>query len=134
MNAFFYGVALQLKLDIRSRSFFPVHIPRLFLALALYLAASLGLGAILGLAVKSQAKLTTVSQIIFLPSIMLSGTMFPTELLPEFLKTIGKFFPATWGYRLMLEPNFPFGRVWYLLLVLLGAAIICILLLKKQNS
>ncbi len=127
-------VVILLLAPVLFQADFPVHIPRFFLALALYLAASLGLGAILGLAVKSQAKLTTVSQIIFLPSIMLSGTMFPTELLPEFLKTIGKFFPATWGYRLMLEPNFPFGRVWYLLLVLLGAAIICILLLKKQNS
>ena len=29
---------------------------------------------------------------------MLSGIMFPIDLLPDFLETIGRIFPASWGY------------------------------------
>ena len=49
----------------------------------------------LGLLVKEQAKLTMVCQIAFLPSILLSGILFPANLLPEFLQEAGKIFPAS---------------------------------------
>lgn len=55
----------------------PEHLPGYFLTLALFIGASLSLAAVLGLLVKSQAKLTMYCQLLFLPSIMLSGIMFP---------------------------------------------------------
>ena len=55
-----------------------------FGSLAVFIAVSLSVGCVLGLAAKSQAKLTMLSQVIFQPSIMLSGIMFPVDLLPAF--------------------------------------------------
>ena len=64
----------------------PVQLPFFFLALAIYIIVSLSIGSILGLVVKNQAKLTMIAQLVFLPSIMLSGIMFPIDLLPDFLE------------------------------------------------
>lgn len=69
-----------------------------FVTLAVFIAACLSIGTLLGLFVKSSSKLTMISQIIFLPSIMLSGIMFPANMLPQVLQSIGKIFPATWGF------------------------------------
>ena len=105
-----------------------------FLALAIYIFVSLSIGSILGLTVNNQAKLTMIAQLIFLPSIMLSGIMFPITLLPDFLQVIGQVFPAYWGYRLMLENGCSLENLWYLILVSCIAIISCILVLNRQKS
>lgn len=110
----------------------PENLPLHFAALAVFLAASLSVGCILGLTVKSQAKLTMVSQLFFFPSIMLSGIMFPANLLPEFFISLGKLFPAAWGYRLLLDNGFTPGNLWPLLIVFAAACVLCSLLLKRQ--
>ena len=129
----------------------PVQLPFFFLALAIYIIVSLSIGSILGLVVKNQAKLTMIAQLVFLPSIMLSGIMFPIDLLPDFLEAIGRImfpidllpdfleaigriFPASWGYRLMLDNGFYLENLWYLILVFCAAVIICAILLNKQKS
>ena len=112
----------------------PSQLPLFFLALAIYIFVSLSIGSILGLTVKNQAKLTMIAQLIFLPSIMLSGIMFPITLLPVFLQVIGQVFPSYWGYRLMLENGCSLENLWYLILVSCIAIISCILLLNKQKS
>lgn len=109
----------------------PQNLPLYFAALAVFTAVSLSIGGILGLIVKSQAKLTMFSQLIFLPSIMLSGIMFPLELLPNALSFIGKIFPAAWGYQLMLNEGFRLQNLWYLLLLFMASIIVCALLLRK---
>ena len=60
----------------------PVNFTVFFCALAVYIIVSLSVGCILGLSVKNQAKLTMIAQLVFLPSIMLSGIMFPNVQLP----------------------------------------------------
>ena len=112
----------------------PMHIPLFFLALAIYIVVSLSIGSILGLVVKNQAKLTMTAQLVFLPSIMLSGIMFPVGLLPDLLETIGHIFPASRGYRLMLDNGFCLENLWYLILVFCAAIIICAILLNEQKS
>ncbi len=111
----------------------PSQLPLFFLALAIYIFVSLSIGSILGLTVKNQAKLTMIAQLIFLPSIMLSGIMFPITLLPVFLQVIGQVFPSYLGYRLMLENGCSLENLWYLILVSCIAIISCILLLNKQK-
>jgi ABC-2 type transport system permease protein len=74
-----------------------------FLSLAVFLLVCIMIGTVLGLYVKNAAKLTMYSQLIFLPSLMLSGIMFPTELLPKALASAGYVFPATWGLKLMTD-------------------------------
>jgi len=105
-----------------------------FLALAIYIFVSLSIGSILGLTVNNQAKLTMIAQLVFLPSIMLSGIMFPISLLPDFLQVIGHVFPAYWGYRLMLENGFSIENLWYMIFIFCIAVMIGILLLNKQKS
>lgn len=127
-------VAIVLLATILFEAALPTQLPFFFLALAIYIVVSLSIGSILGLMVKTQAKLTMIAQLVFLPSIMLSGIMFPIELLPDFLETIGRIFPASWGYRLMLDNGFCLENLWYLILVLCAAVIICAILLNKQKS
>ena len=112
----------------------PAQLPFFFLALAIYIIVSLSIGSILGLAVKNQAKLTMTAQLVFLPSIMLSGIMFPVDLLPGFLEATGRIFPASRGYRLMLDHGFCLENLWYLILVFCAAAIICAILLNREKS
>lgn len=112
----------------------PAQLPYFFLGLIMYLIVALGIGGVLGLVVKNRAKLTMISQLVFLPSIMLSGIMFPIDLLPDFLLIIGRIFPASWGYQLMLDNGFCFENAWCLILILALEVILCSLLLAKQKS
>ena len=127
------AIILQLA-PILFEAALPIQFPFFFFALAIYIIVSLSIGSILGLIVNNQAKLTMIAQLVFLPSIMLSGIMFPLNLLPDFLKTIGRIFPASWGYRLMLDNGFCLENLWYLILVFCAAVIICAILLNKQKS
>lgn len=127
-------MVILLLAPILFKANLPSQFPLFFLALAIYIFVSLSIGSILGLTVNNQAKLTMIAQLIFLPSIMLSGIMFPITLLPDFLQTIGRLFPASWGYRLMLENGFGLESLWYLILVSCISVMTCILLLNQQKS
>ena len=127
-------VIILLLAPILFEATLPVQLPFFFLALAIYIIVSLSIGSILGLIVKNQAKLTMIAQLVFLPSIMLSGIMFPIDLLPDFLETIGRIFPASWGYRLILDDGFCLENLWYLIVVFFVAVIVCGVVLKKQKS
>ena len=127
-------MVILLLAPILFKASLPSQLPLFFLALGIYIFVSLSIGSILGLTVKNQAKLTMIAQLVFLPSIMLSGIMFPSNLLPDFLQAIGRLFPASWGYRLMLDHGFDLENLWYLILVSCITVISCILLLNQQKS
>mgnify|MGYP001009751024 FL=1 len=127
-------MVILLLAPILFKANLPSQFPLFFLALAIYIFVSLSIGSILGLTVNNQAKLTMIAQLIFLPSIMLSGIMFPITLLPDFLQVIGQVFPASWGYRLMLDHGFGLENLWYLILVSCISVMTCILLLNQQKS
>lgn len=118
-------IVIFLLAPILFESEFPADLAKFFISLAIYICVSLGIGSVLGMVIKNQAKLTMAGQLIFLPSIMLSGIMFPIELLPDFLKSVGKIFPAFWGYKLMLDEGLRFKNLWYLILLLIIAIGIC---------
>lgn len=105
-----------------------------YVALSLLILVSVGVGSVIGLAVKSQAKLTMIEQLVFLPSIMLSGILFPVDLLPGFLKTAGGFLPASRGYELMLDRGFRPERLWYFLIAFFAAVLVCGILLHRRRS
>lgn len=128
------SMVILLLAPILFKANLPSQFPLFFLTLAIYIFVSLSIGSILGLTVNNQAKLTMIAQLIFLPSIMLSGIMFPITLLPDFLQAIGRLFPASWGYRLMLENGFSLENLWYLILVSCIAIISSFFLLNKQKS
>jgi len=72
-----------------------------FISLKSFLLVSLSLGTVLGIYIKTTSKLTMISQLLFLPSLMLSGIMFPVNMLPDILVKVGNIFPATWGLKVM---------------------------------
>lgn len=76
-----------------------------FGSLMIFIAVSLSIASVIGLAVKDQTKTSMFSILYFLPSILLSGIMFPINLLPSSLELIGKLFPASWGYPLLLHSS-----------------------------
>ena len=127
-------VVIVLLAPVLFEAALPAQLPLFFLALAVYIIVSLSIGSVLGLTVKNQAKLTMTAQLVFLPSIMLSGIMFPIHLLPEFLGMTGRIFPAFWGYRLMLNHGFCPENLWYLIFLFFAAAVICGIVLKKQKA
>ena len=128
------SMVILLLAPILFKANLPSQFPLFFLTLAIYIFVSLSIGSILGLTVNNQAKLTMIAQLIFLPSIMLSGIMFPITLLPDFLQAIGRLFPASWGFRLMVDQGFSLENLWYLILVSCIAIISCILVLNRQKS
>ena len=102
--------------------------------LALFTAASLGVAGAAGLLVKNQAKLTMYCQIVFLPSILLSGIMFPADLLPGALEMFGRLFPAAWGYRLLAGAETGGTAALVLTGICLLAAALCGFLLKRIGT
>ena len=127
-------IMILLLAPILFKASLPTQLPIFLLSLTIYIIVSLSIGCILGLTLKNQAKLTMLAQLVFLPSIMLSGIMFPISLLPDFLQVIGHIFPAYWGYRLMLDKGLRLANLWYLILLTCIAVITCILLMNKQKS
>ena len=127
-------IVILLLAPILFKASLPTQLPIFLLSLTIYIIVSLSIGCILGLTLKNQAQLTMLAQLVFLPSIMLSGIMFPISLLPDFLQVIGHVFPAYWGYRLMLENGFSIENLWYMLFIFCIAVMIGILLLNKQKS
>ena len=127
-------IVILLLAPILFKASLPTQLPIFLLSLTIYIIVSLSIGCILGLTLKNQTKLTMLAQLVFLPSIMLSGIMFPISLLPDFLQVIGHVFPAYWGYRLMLENGFSIENLWYMIFIFCIAVMIGILLLNKQKS
>lgn len=103
----------------------PKDIGLYFAKLSLFLIVSLALSCVLGLAVKNQAKLSMLSQVFFLPSILLSGIMFPSRLLPFALERAGKLFPAAWEYRLLAGVEDGGKSLLALLALLLVSVLAC---------
>ncbi len=102
-----------------------------FLSLIALLAVTLAIGCIIGLLFKEQAKLTMIAMIVFLPSIMLSGIMFPAEMLPQVMQYVAYAFPATIAFKAMT--NF---QVWHIpvlfgIFILLCIAIALLLKVKR---
>lgn len=128
------SIVILLLAPILFKAILPTQLAIFLLSLTIYIIVSLSIGCILGLTLKNQAKLTMLAQLVFLPSIMLSGIMFPISLLPDFLQVIGHVFPAYWGYRLMLDKGLRLENLWHLILLTCIAVITCILLMNKQKS
>lgn len=71
------------------------------------------------------------TQLVFLPSMMLSGIMFPASLLPASLQAAGKVLPATWGFEAMCAQGLGLGDVYPLLLITAIALALSLWKLRK---
>jgi len=73
----------------------------LYLAALLFIAASLGLGLLISTFAKTQFQAMQLTVFAFLPSILLSGFMFPFDGMPRFAQWIGELLPLTHFIRLV---------------------------------
>lgn len=108
----------------------PNNLPLYFISLAVFIMVSVSVGTILGLMVKSESKLTMMSQFVFLPSLMLSGIMFPASMLPKVMESVGKIFPATNGFAIMTSDIFNITLYIPLIIIFALAFIVCAVRLR----
>lgn len=97
----------------------------------IFAVVSLSIGAVIGCGILDQAKIPMVSQIVFLPSIMLSGIMFPADFLPKTLRMAGRLFPASWAYRWMTDAGSSMENFLPQLLIFAVMAILCTWKLRR---
>src|SRR5262249_30913409 len=67
----------------------------LFVMAIIYLFALLALGLFISTRAQTQAQAQQLAQMFLLPSIFLSGYIFPSEGLPTILRNLGRLLPAT---------------------------------------
>lgn len=102
-----------------------------FLVLGICIITSLLIGTILGLLIKNTSKLTMISQLVFMPSIMLSGIMFDSELLPKVFQKISEILPATQAMKLMTSSYVDFKLMLSIILISIALSIVTGILLRK---
>lgn len=134
IHLFIMSIILYIAAPLAFNAEIPENPMLYFASLAIFIAVSLSIASIIGLAVKDQAKTSMVSIIIFLPSIMLSGIMFPIELLPKAFEMAGKIFPASWGYKVMADSTFQLENLLPLVVILILAICACSILLHKVDK
>jgi ABC-2 type transport system permease protein len=113
----------------------------LSLASLVFIAANLSLGLVISARTASQFQATQLSFFFFLPSVLLSGFMFPFEAMPEPAQWLGEVLPLTHFIRIsrgILLRGAPLsGQLWdlgaMLLFALVGFAVATRLFAKKLD-
>ncbi|RKD31626.1 ABC transporter permease [Lacrimispora algidixylanolytica] len=99
ISAFFHILIVSVIIFCTSHLIFksdnPTYPVRFICVLLLFLLTSTAIGVLIGTFARNQSFVTTFSQLVFLPSILLSGIMFNTSMLPKVLMWGGRIFPAT---------------------------------------
>ncbi len=73
----------------------------LFLMSFPFILAALGLGLLISTLARTQAQALQLSTLFFLPSILMSGFIFPRETMPGFLRLISEVLPLTHQLRIL---------------------------------
>ena len=73
----------------------------LFFAMMLYIASLLALGFTISTLARNQLQAMQMTFFFFLPSLLLSGFMFPFRGMPEWAQTLGEIFPLTHFLRIV---------------------------------
>ncbi|QDZ29864.1 ABC transporter permease [Noviherbaspirillum sp. UKPF54] len=102
-------------------------------ALVVYMAANLAVGFTFSTIAKNQMQAMQLTFFFFLPSMLLSGFMFPFRGMPEWAQAIGEFLPLTHFLRIvrgiMLKGNGAVEiapQVWPIALFMLAAGLIAL--------
>ena len=131
LAAFVHLVLLTLIIIVAAPLLFnaplPANWPGFVLVFILTTAACAGLGLLIGV-VSSSTQMTVLwSQLIFLPSMILSGMMLPYSMLPAVLAKIALLVPATHAMNAFrgLAMNLPtdFDPLWSIVILLTSAVL-----------
>jgi ABC-2 type transport system permease protein len=115
--------------------------PALATAVVLFVAANLALGIALSLLARNQMQAMQLGVFFYLPSMLLSGFMFPFHGMPAWAQGIGTLLPLTHFLRVVrgiLLKNLPDGAVWGLLwpiaLFALLASLLAVTLFRRGTK
>ena len=92
-----------------------------------FILASLALGLFISTAVKSQIQAMQLSFLVILPSVLLSGFMFPREAMPTVAQWVGGAIPLTYFLQILrgvILKGVGFEALWPQALALVGFAIL----------
>lgn len=131
IHLFIMSIMIYIIAPIAFNATFPKNTAVYFITLPIFIITSLSIAAILGLTIKNTSKLTMVSQFIFLPSLMLSGIMFPSKMLPKFLRALGNIFSATWGFEMMKKDSISLKLLLPLIIIMIVCTLISIFRIKR---
>ena len=106
----------------------PTNLLLYLFSFTVFIITTILIGILIGLISKNSSQLTIVSQVIFLPSMMLSGIMFPAEMLPSVLQYVGYALPASHAMTMMTSQTVEIQP----LLFLIGFIIIISTLITLQ--
>ncbi len=105
LNSFLHMMIVAVLILLTAPTLFhaqlPASIPAHLGAMALIALCSEALGVLLSCFVRKQSTLTLAGQCLFMPTILLSGIMFPASLLPKPMQIAAEILPATQGMRLL---------------------------------
>jgi len=99
LHLFIVSLVIYFVSPIAFHSDLPAAPGLYFAVLAVFLFASVGVGMLIGVCAPGQSYATMLSMIVFLPSLLLSGIMFPASMLPQILTWAGRIFPATYALQ-----------------------------------
>ena len=101
----------------------------LYLITAPFIVASLALGLFVSTVVRTQVQAMQLSFVFILPTVLLSGFMFPREAMPAFAQWLGAAFPITYYLRVLrgiLLKGVGMEAMWPDTLALAGFAVVLI--------
>jgi ABC-2 type transport system permease protein len=102
-----------------------------------FIVASLGIGLLISTLVKTQLQSMQLSLFFLMPTILLSGFLFPKDAMPIVAQWIGKLVPLTYYLvilRGILLKGTGFTHLWHESLVLLGFATALIVISVRRFS
>lgn len=111
----------------------------LVLASMVFIMVSLGIGLIISISCQTQTQAVQLTTAIFLPSLLLSGFVFPIEPMPFLIKLISFVLPMTYYLQIIrgvVNKGLDFPDLWFPTLILLmmaaGFLVFSILRFRKQ--
>jgi ABC-2 type transport system permease protein len=112
--------------------------PAFVIAVTVFIFANLMLGYLISTLAKTQMQAMQMTFFIFLPSMLMSGFMFPFHAMPDWAQVIGEALPITHFLRIVREivlkgAGFPdiVGDLWPLTLILLALASLALLRFRR---
>ena len=105
---------------------------------SLFIIASLAMGVLISVLAKTQMQAMQMSFFIILPSILLSGFMFPREAMPPFFSALGYLLPVTFYLQIMrgiILKGIGIDMLWGQVFALVAfIAIVLTISIKKFNK
>jgi len=110
----------------------PSSIGTYFFTIILLLVSSCLLGTIIALFAKSSGRLALYGQVAFLPTVMLSGIMFPVSLLPQALAALANIIPGKHAMDILSNQANTFSYGYFAILIIVSLLIVYVRLRKLR--